>query len=171
MELPFARGIIRSWRPSDAASLAAIANDRDIWIMVRDRFPYPYSITDAEAFISRVTAELPERNFAIVVDDAVAGGVVCMPGEDIHRVSAEVGYWLGAPARGKGIATEALRAFVAWIWTNSDLQYLEAGVFTYNPASARVLEKAGFSLAYTARNSSIKDGVLRDEWIYSLNRG
>lgn len=171
MEFSFPHGTIRSWRPSDAERLATIANDRDIWIMVRDRFPYPYTLADAEAFIARVTAEVPERSLAIAIDDVVAGGVVYMPGEDIHRVSAEVGYWLGADARGKGIATDAVRALVTWIWANTELQYLEAGVFTYNPASARVLEKAGFTLAYTAKNSSIKDGILRDEWIYSLNRG
>lgn len=171
MELTLPHCTIRSWRPADAERLATIANDRDIWIMVRDRFPYPYTLADGEAFVARVTAEVPERNFAIAVDDAVVGGIVYMPGEDIHRVSAEVGYWVGAEARGKGIATEAVRAFVAWLWANTDLQYLEAGVFTYNPASARVLEKAGFTMAYMARNSTIKDGILRDEWIYSLNRG
>ncbi|MFP5355963.1 MAG: GNAT family N-acetyltransferase, partial [Gemmatimonadota bacterium] len=91
MEFSFPNGTIRSWRPSDAERLATIANDRDIWIMVRDRFPYPYTLADAEAFIARVTAEVPERSLAIAVDDVVAGGVVYMPGEDIHRVSAEVG--------------------------------------------------------------------------------
>lgn len=170
MELPLRQCTIRSWRPADAGRLATIANDRGIWIMVRDRFPYPYTQADADAFIARVSAEQPERSFAIAVDDSVIGGVVYMPGEDIHRVSAEVGYWLGADARGRGIATEAVRAFVRWIWENTEMQHLEAGVFTYNPASARVLEKVGFSLAYTARRSAIKDGILRDEWIYTINR-
>lgn len=170
MHLPLPQCTIRSWRPADAARLATVANDRDIWIMVRDRFPHPYTLADADAFIARVLAEEPERNFTVAVDDAAVGGVVYMPGEDIHRVSAEVGYWLGADARGRGIATEAVRAFVGWIWENTEIQHLEAGVFTYNPASARVLEKVGFTLAYTARNSVIKDGTLRDEWVYTINR-
>ncbi|GMV08618.1 MAG: N-acetyltransferase [Gemmatimonadota bacterium] len=170
MHLPLPQCTIRSWRPADAARLATVANDRDIWIMVRDRFPHPYTLADADAFIARVLAEEPERNFAVAVDDAAVGGVVYMPGEDIHRVSAEVGYWLGADARGRGIATEAVRAFVGWIWENTEIQHLEAGVFTYNPASARVLEKVGFTLAYTARSSVIKDGTLRDEWVYTINR-
>lgn len=170
MHLPLPQCTIRSWRPADAARLATVANDRDIWIMVRDRFPHPYTLADADAFIARVLAEEPERNFTVAVDDAAVGGVVYMPGEDIHRVSAEVGYWLGADARGRGIATEAVRAFVGWIWENTEIQHLEAGVFTYNPASARVLEKVGFTLAYTARNSMIKDGTLRDEWVYTINR-
>ncbi len=171
MELRLPLCSVRSWRPTDAERLATIANDRSIWIMVRDRFPHPYTIADAEAFIARVSTEAPERSFAITIDDVVAGGIAVMPGADIHRVSAEVGYWLGAEARGKGVATEAVRAFVEWIWAHTDLQHLTAGVFTYNPASARVLEKAGFSMAYLARQSAIKDGQLCDEWVYTRNRG
>lgn len=170
MQLILDRCSIRSWRPGDAERLAAIANDRSIWLMVRDRFPHPYTLADAVSYIELVALESPERNFAIAVDDVVVGGIACIPGEDINRVKGEVGYWLGADARGRGLATEALRGFVDWIWANTTLQHLTASVFTYNPESARVLEKAGFSLAYLAKKAAIKDGKVCDEWTYCLVR-
>lgn len=170
MHLPLARCTLRSWRPSDAERLAQAADDRTIWIMVRDRFPHPYTLDDAHAFIARVTAEQPERNFAIAVDDVVMGGVNFMPGEDIHRVQAEVGYWLAAEARGRGLATEAVRGLVDWLWANTEFQHLTANVFTYNPESARVLEKVGFTLGHLARKNAIKDGQLHDSWLYQLPR-
>ena len=170
MELPLDRCSIRSWRPADAERLASIANDRSIWRMVRDRFPHPYARADADAFIARATGEHPEQNFAIAVDDQVVGGIACIPDVDINRVRAEVGYWLGAEWRGRGLATEAIRGFVDWIWATTELQHLTAAVFTYNPESARVLEKAGFGLAYLARKAAIKDGAICDEWTYCLVR-
>ncbi|MBK6844142.1 MAG: GNAT family N-acetyltransferase [Gemmatimonadetes bacterium] len=170
MELPLDRCSIRSWRPADAERLASIANDRSIWRMVRDRFPHPYARADADAFIARATGEHPEQNFAIAVDDQVVGGIACIPDVDINRVRAEVGYWLGAEWRGRGLATEAVRGFVDWIWATTELQHLTAAVFTYNPESARVLEKAGFTLAYLARKAAIKEGQVCDEWTYCLVR-
>jgi [ribosomal protein S5]-alanine N-acetyltransferase len=170
MLLTLSQCTIRSWRPSDAERLAQAANDRSIWIMVRDRFPHPYTLQDAHDFIARVTAELPERNFAIAVDDVAMGGVIFMPGEDIHRVQAEVGFWLAADARGRGLATEAVRGLVDWLWQHTDFQHLTANVFTYNPASARVLEKVGFTLGHLARKNAIKDGRLSDSWLYQFPR-
>ncbi len=73
MHRTLARCTLRSWRPSDAERLAAIADDRTVWRMLRDRFPSPYTLADAEAFIARVSAERPERNVAIAVDDEVDG--------------------------------------------------------------------------------------------------
>lgn len=170
MHRPLTRCTLRSWRPSDAERLAAIADDRDVWRMLRDRFPSPYSLAHAEAFIARVTAEQPVRNVAISVDDVAMGAVGVTPGEDINRISGEVGYWLAAEARGKGLATEALRGFVDWLWETTELHHLFASVFTNNRESARVLEKCGFTLSYVAQKSAIKDGQIMDEWRYHLVR-
>ena len=170
MKLDLAHCTIRSWRPEDAAQLASIANDRSIWMMVRDRFPHPYSEADAAGHIERCLTQEPQTNFAIAVDDVAVGAIGYIPGDDINRVRAEVGYWVGAPWRGKGLATEALRGFVDWLWRSTALQHLTAAVFTYNPESARVLEKAGFEQTHLARKCAIKDGELRDEWNYALVR-
>ncbi|MEP7382577.1 MAG: GNAT family N-acetyltransferase [Gemmatimonadota bacterium] len=166
MHRPLSRCTLRSWRQSDAERLAMIADDRAIWRMLRDRFPSPYTLADAESFIASATAERPSRNVAITVDDLVVGAIGVTPGEDIYRVTGEVGYWLDANARGRGLATEALRGFVAWLWETTDLQHLCASVFTSNRDSARVLEKSGFTLAYIARKAAVKDGTIVDEWRY-----
>ena len=88
----------------------------------------------------------PVLNFAIVVAGAAVGGTGLELGTDVSRRSAEVGYWLGQPFWGRGIATEALRAVTDYAFTTLDICRLEAGVFDWNPASARVLEKAGYVL-------------------------
>ena len=110
MELTLDRCTVRSWRPTDAAALARVANDRSIWVNVRDRFPHPYSEADADAFITLSTQQSPERNFAIAVDGQPVGAIGLTLGEDIYRHTAEVGYWLGADWRGQGIGTEIGRA-------------------------------------------------------------
>src|SRR5439155_1050682 len=88
----------------------------------------------------------PTQHFAIVVDGSGVGGIAAEPGEGERRRSAEVGYWLGEPFWGRGIATEALRAVTDYAFATFDVIRLEAGVFGWNPASARVLEKVGYTL-------------------------
>ena len=166
MELPLDRCTVRSWRPSDVTRLAREANDRSIWLNVRDRFPHPYSLADAEAFVERCAEESPECNFAITVDDQPVGAIGLILGEDIYRRTAEIGYWLGADWRGQGIGTDALEGVSDWAFTHFQLQRIFARVFTSNPASARILEKACFTLESTARRVAIKDGRVIDEWIY-----
>ena len=82
-------------------------------------------------------------NFAIVVSGEAIGGIGLRLGTDIFRRSAEIGYWLGEPFWGRGIATEAVGAVSQYAFESFDLCRLEAGVFEWNPASMRVLEKAG----------------------------
>lgn len=170
MQLDLAHCSVRSWRDTDVAALARAADDRSIWINLRDRFPHPYTQSDAVDFVERCATADPQVNFAIAVDDVVVGSVGLILGDDIYRLSAEVGYWLAADARGKGIASEALRGFSDWAFERFGLVRLHAAVFTWNPASARVLEKAGFERESTARCAAIKDGRVVDEWVYAKVR-
>ena len=170
MELLLERCTLRSWRVTDAPRLAQLANDRTIWLNLRDRFPHPYTRADADVFIAREAGASPEQNFAIAVDDQPVGAIGLIVGEDIYRVSSEIGYWLGAEWRGQGIASEALRGLSAWAFEYFGLQRIHAHVFTWNPLSARVLERSGFTLESTARNIAIKDGKVTDEWIYVMLR-
>lgn len=167
MLLRLERLTVRSWRPGDAAHLAPLANNRAIWRNLRDRFPHPYSVADADAFIATCLAREPETNFAITLDDAAIGSIGLIPGEDIYRKSAEFGYWLGEPYWGRGYATEAIRGVSDWALAQFDLARLYALVFTWNTASARALEKAGFVRESTARNAAFKEGKLADEWVYA----
>ena len=169
-ELKLARCTLRRWRVGDEASLARHANNRNVSRNLRDIFPYPYTAADATAWIERVKDESPTLNFAIDVDGSAVGGISIRLGEDVYRRSAEIGYWLGEPFWGRGIAGEALRAVTDHAFATFDVIRLEAGVFGWNPASARVLEKAGYTLEGRLRQAIIKDGRLTDRLLYGLLR-
>jgi RimJ/RimL family protein N-acetyltransferase len=162
---------LRSWRASDREALATLANDRRVWINLRDRFPHPYSLEDADRFIAAVIQMDPPRLLAVEVGGAVAGGVAYTLHEDVERVAAEVSYWLGTTFWGKGVATKALRALTRHTFaSHSGLRRLYAVPFCSNPASARVLEKAGYRREAVLRQSVIKDGVVLDQWVYAILR-
>lgn len=170
MLLPLERCSIRDYRDGDLDRLVRLGDNPAIFKQVRDRFPNPYTRADGEAFLAKVQAESPRQSFAIAVDDQFAGGIGITLGTDIHSRSAEVGYWLGEEYWGKGIAAEALAAFVPWAFASFDLIRIWASVFTYNPASARVLEKAGFRREALFRSAAVKLGQIHDEWRYGLVR-
>lgn len=162
--------VVRDWRPEDAPSLARHANNRNVWRNVRDRFPHPYGEDDAHRFIQTSLAAMPRTNFAIVVGDMAVGSVGVILQTDVERISAELGYWLGEDHWGKGIGSAAARAATKYAFEQLDLHRIYAVVFVWNPASARVLEKAGFSLEGTLRRSAIKDGEIVDQFQYAIVR-
>lgn len=170
MELRTPRLLLRTWRRGDERALTAHANHRDVWRNLADFFPHPYTKADADAWIARVEADQSgSLHLAIVVDEPVGGiGVARLP--DVGRLTGTVGYWLGPTARGRGYATEALSALVEHVFAQTDLQRLEARVFEWNPASCRVLEKAGFTREARLRRAAIKDDQLIDVWLYSRVR-
>jgi [ribosomal protein S5]-alanine N-acetyltransferase len=114
--------------------------------------------------------ESPVANFAIVVSDEAIGGIGLTLGDDVFRRSAEIGYWLGEPFCGRGIATEAVGAVTEYAFQYFDVCRLEAGVFEWNPASMRVLEKVGYLREGRARLGVIKDGRRGDRVLYGLVR-
>ena len=163
--------VIREWRTADAADLARLADDREIWLGLRDLFPHPYGIGDARAFIALAGRTDPPTFFAIEVDGALAGGIGYTPRTDVERIGAEVGYWLGRVFWGRGIATAALRLLTAHAFAaDPELRRLWAVPFARNVASARVLEKCGYRLEGTLRQSAIKDGIVLDQWMYAITR-
>jgi RimJ/RimL family protein N-acetyltransferase len=171
VEIRLSRSTLRPWRPGDEPSLVRYANNRNVWINLRDRFPHPYTATDAEAWIDTAGVESPLANFAIVVNGEAVGGIGLTMGTDIFRRSAEIGYWLGEPLWGRGIASEAARAVTEYAFEYFDLCRLEAGVFEWNPASMRVLEKVGYVREGRARLGVTKDGRTGDRLQYALIRG
>lgn len=67
--------VVREWQADDVAELAKQANDRRVWLGLRDAFPHPYGVEDARRFIATAVAKSPPTFFAITVAGAVAGGV------------------------------------------------------------------------------------------------
>ena len=163
-----ARAEVRSWKLSDADALVRHANNRNIWLNLRDAFPHPYSKRDARAFLKMVTERKPETMFAIAVGAEAVGGIGFVLHPDVERVSAEIGYWLAEPFWGRGIVTEALATVTAHAIEMHGLTRIYAVPFAWNAASCRVLEKAGYVLEGRLRKSAIKDGKLTDQLQYAF---
>lgn len=162
--------LLREWLPGDEASLALHANNRNIWINLRDRFPHPYTRADARRWIRLASVITPQTQFAMVVDGAAVGGIGFDVRRDVFRRSAEIGYWLGEPFWGRGIMTEAVQAVTEYAFKNFDLCRIEAGIFEWNLASMRVLEKAGYECEARLKKSVTKDGITVDQLIYAMSR-
>jgi len=120
MELKLARCTLRPWRVGDETSLVRNANNRRVWHNL-SRLPHPYTRQDADAWIARASTHVPVVDFAIVVDGDAVGGIGVELGRDVFLRSAEVGYWLGEPYWGRGIATEALRAVTEYAFATFGL--------------------------------------------------
>jgi [ribosomal protein S5]-alanine N-acetyltransferase len=168
MQLTLPTCTVRSWRVSDASSLSTYANSRKIWLNLRDRFPHPYTLQDALEFLRSIIGREPETLFAIAVEGKAVGGIGFVLQQDVERVSAEVGYWLGEPFWGRGIATDALKAVTRYAIEQHGLTRVFAVPFASNTASCRVLEKAGYALEARLRRSSIKDGIITDQCQYAF---
>ena len=159
---------VRSWRASDLEPLVRYANNRKIWLNLRDRFPHPYTKADGQRFLRSMRQANPETAFAIVVDGEAAGGIGFMLQQDVDRASAEIGYWLGEPFWGRGLATEALAAVTMHVIEAHGVTRVFAVPFAHNAASCRVLEKAGYVLEARLRRSAIKDGNVLDQFQYAF---
>jgi RimJ/RimL family protein N-acetyltransferase len=141
-----------------------------IWRNLRDAFPHPYTFADAKQWIQIANSKTPINNFAIVVDGSASGGIGLALKDDVFRRSAEIGYWLGEEFWRRGIVTEAVRAVTDYAFATFDLCRVYAGVFEWNLASMRVLEKAGYEFECRMRKSVTKDGETIDELIYAMIR-
>jgi RimJ/RimL family protein N-acetyltransferase len=153
---------------SDAASLVRHANNLNVARNLRDRFPHPYTARDAAGFLAAVAKDDRPTNFAIEVAGEAAGGLGYVPGTDVERFSAEVGYWLSESCWNRGIVTEALTLFTTYAFDEVGLLRLFALPFADNAGSIRVLEKAGYQAEGLLRSSSVKFGKPRDQAVYAI---
>ena len=153
---------------ADAETIAQLANNRAIWLNLRDSVPHPYTLDDAVWFVQAVEKGALGLVFGIYLEKKLVGVVGVVPQTDIHRLSGEIGYWLGEPYWGRGIATVAVRYMILYTFENTDLIRLFAGIMAPNKTSMRVLEKNDFTLDIIQRAAVYKDGKVLDEYRYSL---
>lgn len=170
MRIEFGEYVIRDWERKDAAAVARHADNPRVAMWLRNRFPHPYTKGDAAAFLAAVARQSVRTNFAIATITEAIGGIGLEFGQDVHRFTAELGYWLGEPFWGRGIMSGAVSHFTHWAFTHLDLHRIYATVFSGNLASARVLEKAGYRREGCLRASVFKDGQIRDQWVYAKIR-
>jgi len=161
---------LRPFRESDAESIAKYANNPKIAANLTDGFPNPYGLDDAKKFLSMAIQNEPYTIFAIEINGEACGSIGIFVQSDIHRKSAECGYWLAEPYWGKGIIPEAIKQIVDYGFRTFDIVRIYARPFSFNKASQRVLEKAGFTLEATLKKACFKNGKFCDEMIYSIVR-
>lgn len=160
---------IRKWKLSDAKDLASVISNKKIQDNLRDGLPYPYTEQDATDYISAMLSEDENETFAfaITIDNKAIGSIGAFRQKNIHRHTAEIGYYIAEEYWGKGLMTEAVKQICSYIFDKSNIVRLYAEPFSYNKASCRVLEKAGFLYEGTLRSNAIKNGKTIDMLMYS----
>ncbi len=160
-----------SLRKLDAADnqiMAVLADNRKVWDNITDIMPHPYSVADANAFISMALNSDTEIIFAVEFRGELTGVIGLHRQKDVFRLTAEIGYWLGEPFWNKGIATRAVKIATHHGITRLGLVRIYANVYDFNTASQKVLAKAGYRFECVARKAIIKNGVILDDYRYSF---
>lgn len=162
---------IRPWTEADASVIAEALNDAGVTDNLRDGLPTPYTEADARDYIAFAkTAGEGAYAFAIAEDGVAVGSIQLTRQQNIHRRTAELGYYVVRCRWGAGICTEAVRLICCFAFENTDVLRIFAEPFAENAASCRVLEKAGFQLEGVLRRNAVKNGQVRDMRLYSLVR-
>lgn len=161
---------LRSIVDEDHADLVRLANNKKIWLNLRDIFPHPYGDEDGRFFMKLVRQDKKNLRSVIDVDGSFVGMIGAFLQDDVYKHTAELGYWLGEPYWGKGIITEAIRLKCDQVFQQTDTHRIFAAVFSYNIASMKVLEKNGFTKEGVGRDAIFKDGSFHDEYRYAILR-
>ena len=164
--------ILREWRLSDAADLAAALNNKRILNNLRDGLPFPYTEQDARDYISAMLSADENDTFAYAItrNDRAIGSIGAFRKSNIHCQTAELGYYLAEEYWGQGIMTETIRQLCSIIFDTTDILRIYAEPFAYNTGSRRALEKAGFCYEGTMKNNAVKNEKALDMALYSLTR-
>ncbi len=161
---------IRKWERTDAKDLAAALSNKKIQDNLRDGLPYPYTEQDGAAFISEMLSadENETFAFAITVENRAIGSIGVFRQGNIHRRTAELGYYIAEEYWGRGIGTKAIKQICSYVFSKSDIIRIYAEPFAHNKASCRALEKAGFQYEGTLRDNAAKNGKTLDMKMYAL---
>lgn len=158
---------LRPLREDDAPEIAKLLNNIKIWNNIRDGIPHPYSKADADSFIGLKKDEDPCLTFVILDNEATCGLIGLEIQKDVYRQSAELGYWIGEPYWGRGIATEAVRLILKYGFDEVGIERIFASTFDYNVGSMKVLKKNGFVKEGISRKAIYKNEAFFDEHRFS----
>ena len=162
---------LRRYQTGDVERLVALAGDIEVARYTSHAFPHPYTAEHARAWIAKAGAEAPLNSLAVDVGGALAGGVGIVPQTGESRGVALFGYWIGREYWGRGIATEAAWLLARYALEERGFRRLEAYTYAPNLASARVLEKCGFTREAVLREAVVdRDGTVMDAFLYARLR-
>lgn len=158
---------LRKFKSSDKKQIALLVNNKKIWDNIRDFVPFPYSVKDAEDFIAFTQKETPQQTFGITYNELLCGSIAIEKQTDVYSHSGHLGYWIGEPFWGKGIATKACHLITQYAFKELKLHRIYSSVFDYNKGSMRVLEKCGYQREAILKQGILKNGKMHDEHIYA----
>jgi ribosomal-protein-alanine N-acetyltransferase len=160
------RCLLRPLQPDDASSLLAIYNQEPV---LRHMHDLPF-VADFWCHPGAFQ-EFRAQSWRIESEGQTIGCTMVLPGSNIFRCSAEVGYWLTPAYWGRGIATEVLSLVTAWSWSERpELTRLFAVIYGTNLASQRVAAKCGYVREGVQRRSLMKSGRAVDIVMYASYR-
>lgn len=180
------RLIIRRYALSDAPALSEAGNDAAVVFNLRNGFPHPYSLSEAESFLKGVIKgceaySYPEHNAVFIkpntpdnpTDEPVfIGSIGVIPHRDIYFRTWELGYWTAQASWGRGLGTEMVRGFTHWLFeTWPGLNRVEASAYGRNVQSQNVLRKSGLLEEGRRRGAIDKRGAVMDEVRFGILRG
>lgn len=155
--------VLRNLLDADLEKMCAYANNDKVSINLTDAFPNPFTMEDAKNFKKMVDSQNPVTFFAIQYCGDYVGNISLSPGVDVYRKSAEIGYFIGQPFWNQGITTQAVHLITEWGFRHLDIMRIFTGIFEFNKASQRVLEKCGFEKEGIFRKSIFKNNTFFDE--------
>jgi RimJ/RimL family protein N-acetyltransferase len=167
--LQTARLTMRPFEMDDAPIVQRLAGMPDVALTTL-RIPHPYEDGMAEDWISTHQAAWDAREslvFALIVESE---GLVGAAGIELNEENdrGEIGYWIGLDYWNRGYATEAAAALIEFGFGELNLNRIQARYFTRNPASGRVLEKAGMKYEGVLRQHMLVRGTFEDIVICSI---
>jgi len=149
-----------------ADSFAQMRNNSNILDNGYDKTPNPFTKQDAIDFINIQLDQNPPQRFLIFYKNELAGEIGITIQDDVHRLCAEIGYFIAEPFWGKGLATEAIKLMTAYTFATFEIVRIVAGVFDFNKASMKALEKNGYYLESIRKKAVIKKGQIIDDYIW-----
>lgn len=162
--------VLREWRVEDIPDVAKAADNPKIAEKLRNVFPNPYTLADAEWYVNDCIQK-GERNQitrAIVVDGKAVGSIGIFIKGDVMEKCGELGYWLSEDYWRKGIMSRAAKLLCREAFEKFDIVRIFAEPFETNAGSRGVLEKAGFTLEGIMRNGVYKNGKILSYCMYSI---
>lgn len=159
---------LRQYQLKEADALANMANNRNIWLNLRNVFPHPYTVEDGERYISMCLAQQPNTVFGIWYQNQLVGSIGLHLQHDVYSHSAELGYFIGEPYWNKSIATIAVARMLQYGWEDLQLYRIFASVFEHNIASMKVLLNNGFQPEGVKGKAIFKDNQFIDEYCYGI---
>lgn len=158
---------LRDYTSDDVEQLVALANNNNVSRYMVATFPYPYTRSDALAWITTDSHADGMITKVIEYQSQFVGSISIRPQPGWKSHSAEIGYWLGEPYWGQGLASAALMKMTAQVFANPKYKKLIAPVLAPNKASMRVLEKCGYQLEGVLKQEVYKGGTYFDVYQYA----